>query len=290
MKKILVILLSSLLVAGCAITVFAIADNTGEYDPIPASDLSAIANTDLINEDINIEEPLSSLALVKENLRISAEAIINEPLTYVPTGPYDWKDIIEEAKEKYPTDTTARVINCYQLDEDFMKSLPTEELVEYALNCPGLWEHWLESGAKWRDYVYSYLTKSYNVISELETRPDAAHYLLKKYLKAVPDDECEVKDIFRTRDIEYLLSRKVYAEMLTDEEMQIFVTKYSQNIILRETSTKVSNALNAYCTNDEYVISRYNSACASLKIAPLDVSAREVKYLSQIDVQPDTRQ
>lgn len=276
MKKIMLIVLAALMIACC--TIFTLIAAANEPDAVPpAKDALALG---LITEDLDAEAVqktilATNITIAEERFQTTIEAIINEPLTYVPAASYDIKSL-----EKVPLANTIHVgndemnmvIDTYQMDEETLKSISTEELWEYAFNIT-LFDIMVGSSDNWLDSLYSNRLYTSNIYAELESRSDAAYYLLKKYLTSPVDG-----DYMRTRNIEIFLTRKACFEKLTDEELQIFVVKYAQNALEREEKNVSFAFINTLETVDEYVAERYNDACAEVGIRPFTTKDLDVGF------------
>lgn len=225
----------------------------------------------------NAETPVIEDVTVSERNRIEnvAKAIADEPLTYVPAGSYDWQSERAAAFEEYPTNAAARV-SYYQLDAERLADMSTEELCEYALSLPFTNEHFAISdcSAGRYDYFYSYLVNTYNCYAELDSRADAAHYLLKKYLNS--PHEGEDGNIFDTRNIEIILSRASVFGKLTDDEVKVFAARLDRNIDERIAAGTVSNSFNTLLTDNAVTIARYESACGAIGLDAVDMAQPSV--------------
>lgn len=281
MKRAILIILSALIIAGC--TIFAVAAMANEPDAVPPAN-DALA-PGLITEDLDVEAAkemifVSNVTAAEKRLQITMQAIANEPLTYTPAAFYSIRSLkmIPVENTIYVGDVEKKIIvDTYHMDEETLKAISTEELLEYAFNIT-VCDILVGSVPNWNERIYENSKYKSNIYAELERRTDTAHYLLKKYLTTPVDGE-----YMRTRNIEILLMRKVYFEKLTDEELQIFVVKYAQNVLERE-EKKVNFAfMNTLETYDDYVVERYNNACAAVGIRALATYGNSVGFPREDD-------
>lgn len=267
-KRIIFEIIAAALIVCCIVASVAVLSNRSDASP---EDAGNVQTPD--GGFAKVKDPIIADAILSERSRIEniAKAIADEPLTYVPTGSYDWASERTAAFEKYPNNSMARV-SYFQLDEERLAGMTTEELCEYALNLPFTNEHFAISDCSTGryDYFYNYLIKTYNCYAELDSRADAAHYLLKKYLNS--PHEGENGNIFDTRNIEILLSRSSVFEKLTDDEVKVFAARFDRNVAERDASGTLSNGFNTLLTDNSETIARYESACDAIGLEAFDMA------------------
>ncbi len=269
MKKIILIIVSALLVASCTVTAIAISINSEQADtPVTPGD------------------PIDSVVEAEINsLRATVNAIISEPISFDSSEifKYNWNTLGGAGNLRYENGRYVYdyVSNIPQLSDEFLESTSTEKLIEFAIGDALTMSRMLSSDSV-HDSVYDYLIKNVSLFAELENRPDTAYYLLKKYLSAPVDVE-DVKEGFRMKNIEFLLTRKPYAQSLTDEQFKIFVLRLHENFAARDNSKIVSNADSSIMTYDEYVVERYNDVCGHFAITPMQLDPKAQTSTDVID-------
>lgn len=267
-KRIIFEIIAAVLIVCCIVASVAVLSNRSDASPENAGNAQPAEKA-----PAEAEKPVIADASLSERNRIEnvAKAIADEPITYVPATSYDWQSERAAAFEEHPNNSMARV-SYFQLDEERLAGMTTEELCEYALNLPFTNEHFAISDCSTRryDYFYDYLVKTYNCYAELDSRADAAHYLLKKYLNS--PHEGEDGNIFDTRNIEIILSRASVFGKLTDDEVKVFAARFDRNIAERDASGTVSNGFNTLLTDNAETIARYKSACDAIGLEAPDMT------------------
>lgn len=280
MKKITLIIISALLIAVCTVTAIAISSNSEEAD--------APVQNGVIDPDDNVLSLIDSAVEAEiDSLRAMVNDIISEPISFDPSEifEYNWNTLGGATNLRYEDGKCVYdyVNNTPQLSDEFLKSASTEKLIEFAVG-DALTLSRLHSNDYVHDGVYDRLVERVTLFAELESRPDAAYYLLKKYLSEPANCE-DVGEVFGMKNIEFLLTRKAYVESLTDEQFEIFVLRLHENVAARNDSKIVSNAGSSLMTYDEYVVERYNDTCAHFGITPMQLNPREPVSTTAIDTE-----
>lgn len=233
---------------------------------VPMYQSEDVNQSSVVNEssDENENSYVNTYEVYKSKILELEKKLFDRKRTFIPKPSYKAKDV-------YPLYGTTKDHSqlfyiVYQIPEDELKTMTTEELCEYIVEYPLFITFAITNSNYTNDHenVFYTIKDVYNGLKEFVDRPNAAHMLVKKYLtlevytKDNYSDDVEPTDFFKMQVIEFLLAREDLFKQLTDEETEVFFYHMYENYNKREGNDVQKNSILSFNPVDESISQKYN--------------------------------